>query len=277
MEETSTVAIHREADPPLTAPGAMSRSVIRKNPGGITYIPTAANHEALRPLYEVKFNLEHGEMKAEAIRTRVRKGFYNDLFLAITALEQQQGNVTATQIIQMQQEKLLQLGPFIERQEVEVLDKILEWTVHEVVQNPKLYELEEPPAQIGNLLNFKIEYVSLLAQAQQVTQVRVVDETVQTAGAWMAAFPEIMDNIDGDEAIRTRGSMTGSPSVMFRDMDAVKQIRLGRQKQQEQVAQTQQALALAKAAKDAGSVPLNPQEPNIAQRLMDEAQATGVY
>jgi hypothetical protein len=275
MEETTTVASHRGADPPLVAPSGMAKRVIRKSPGGITYLDSASNHEALRPLYQVNFDLAHAENKSESIRTRIRKGFYNDLFLAITALEQQVGNVTATQIIQMQQEKLLQLGPFIERQEAEVLDKLLEWVVLEIVTNPERYDLEPPPGNI-DLLDYRIEYVSLLAMAQQVSAVKALDEMVQTAGAWASVFPGVLDNVDADEAYRARGLMTGAPAVMFRDQDVVAQLRKQRAEQQQQQAQAEQLQALAKSAKDVGSISMDSQNPNVVQQLLNEGLQSGV-
>ena len=278
MEETTTVASHRAADPPLVAPSGMARNPIRKSPGGITYLDSAsnANHDALRPLYQVSIDLQHAEAKSEAIRTRIRKGFYNDLFLAITALEQQTGNVTATQIIQMQQEKLLQLGPFIERQEAEVLDKILEWVVMEVVSNPTKYDLQDPPGDLESVLDYRIEYVSLLAMAQQVTAVKALDEMVGTAGQWAAVSPEVLDNIDFDEAYRERGVMTGAPSVMFRSQEDMQVIRDERAKQMQQQAQTEQLAQLAKGAKDVGSVSMDPNNPNVVQQMLNEAMNSGV-
>jgi hypothetical protein len=273
IERTAVQASHREADPPMVAPSSMTHTPIRKSPGGVTF---SDNADGLRRLYELDFNLEAAEMKAEQIRTRIRKGFYNDLFLAITALEQQTGNTTATAVLQMQQEKLLQLGPFIERQENEVLDPLLEFVVRHVIENPEANSIQRPPPEMQDVLSYKIEYKSLLAMAQQSTEVRVIDEALMAAGQMIQMFPEVLDNIDPDETYRARCNMTGTPAVMFRAPDAVEQIRQARKEQEAQMAQMQQGLALAKGASDVGKISMNPEDPNVVSKLIQEATQTGV-
>lgn len=272
IEKSTLLAIHREIDPPVVAPGSMTTVPIRKNPGGITYADTLEPN-SLRPLYSVQFNIQAAEAKVSEIRQRIQKAFSNDLFMMISATEQQKSNVTATQILEMQREKLLQLGPFIERQEDEVLDPIVEFVVNYVLDNPEQHGVMAPPEEIQGQ-DYKIEYVSLLAMAQKQTAVRYIDDAVMWAGNAAQVFPEVLDNVDIDGAYRERCKLMGTPASVSADPRAVIAKREQRQKQMEQMQAMQMAEAGTKAIKDLGSAKVNPEDPNVLTELFGEG-ATG--
>jgi hypothetical protein len=265
MEESCLMAVHRELDPPIQAPPSMKGQPIRRNSGGITYHDGQA--DGLKRLYEFKFDIQAGEMKSEAIRQRIFKGFYNDLFLMITNSEARGQPVTATQILEMQGEKMLQLGPFIERQEDELLDPIVTFVTSRMLQRPWVYGLPMPPEEIYGQ-QYKIEYISLLAQAQRMIGIRAIDDTLTFATAGAQVNPEILDVYDLDEFARERADLVGLPAKLVRSGDRVAELREQRALQIQEQQAVEQAGALAAGAKTLGDAKLNPDDPSVLSEMM---------
>lgn len=264
MEESCVMAVHRELDPPIQAPPSMKGKVIRRGAGGITYVVGAS--DGLKRLYEFKFDIGAGELKSESIRQRIYKGFYNDLFLMITSSEKSGQPVTATQIMEMQGEKMLQLGPFIERQEDELLDPIVTFVTTRMMMRPWLYELPPPPKEIIEA-PYKIEYISLLAQAQRMVGIRTIDDSANFAGAVAEMDPNILDVYDFDEMARERADLVGLPARLIRSEDKVITIRKAKQQAVEEAQQMEAMERAAAGAKTLGDAKLNPQDPSVLSEM----------
>jgi len=266
MEDSCLLATHRELDPPIQAPVSHKGEPIKRNAGGITYYEGQGG-EGYKRLYEFKFDLNAGELKSEAIRKRIYKGMYNDLFLAIIQESQRGTPPTATQILEMKAEQMLQLGPFIERQEDEVLDPIVVFTTLRILQRPWIYNLPPPPEEISSQ-PFKIEYISLLAQAQRMVGIKTIDETAQFAGGMAAVSPLVLDNYDFDEMARERADLVGLPAKCLRSEDEVMEVRKAREQDQAQMAQAQTAQAAVEGVRALGQTPMNPEDPNALTEII---------
>ncbi len=266
MEESCTMAVHREVDPPIQAPSGMKGSPIRKGAGGITYYE--GQGEGLKRLYEFNFDVAAGEAKSEAIRRRITKGFYNDLFLMITSLEASgQKQVTATQVREMKAQGLLQLGPFIERQEDELLDHIVVFVTNRMLARPWIYGLSEPPVEIMGQ-EYHVEYVGLLAQAQREVGVLGIDDTVQFVSMIVPLIPAIMDNFNWDEIARERSDLVGLPARLMVPEDQVAQTRAERARKAEEQQAAQEALAATEGAKNLGAAKMSAEDPNALTEMM---------
>lgn len=264
MEESCLMAVHQELDPALKAPSTMAGSPIRRSAGGITYYDT--NPEGLQRLYEFKFDIAAGEAKSQQIRERVRKGFYNDLFRMFLE-ENMRGNVTATQIMQMQAQNMMQVGPFIERMEDELLDPHVIFTVERMMRRPWLYDLPPIPQELAGA-DYKVEYISLLAQAQRMLGIRSIDETVQFAMTTGQADPSSLDLYNFDELGRERAELVGAPGKGIRTEDAVQQIRQQRAQKQQEMEQAQTAMAAVQGAKTLGDTPVDGEQPSLLTELL---------
>lgn len=106
-----------------------------------------------------------------------------------------------------------------------------------------------PPPQSLAGREFTVRYISPLAKAQQLEEVRAIDQYVQ--GCAVAAElqakagikPDAMDNVDLDEAARFRGEALGVPSKVIRgkgDVDQLREQRAQAQQQQQEQAMAQQ-------------------------------------
>jgi len=241
-------------DPPMNAPPSYQKRVSHI-PGGMNTV-TPGEMDVLKPTYQVAPNLR--DFREEVLDTRmaIREGLYNDLFLML-----QKPNMTATEVAERHSEKLQMLGPTIERQLQEFLKPAVYRTVNIAIRNGMV---PPPPKQIQGA-NMRIEFISILAQAQKL----VGTQAIQTGASFvlgigkeqaaMGRDPDVLDNADFDEAAREYMEMTGVPAGMIVPKERVEAIRKNRAQimaqREQQMMQAQQAAT----AKDLANTPTDGQ------------------
>ncbi len=261
MVETLIIAEHKLADPPVRASSSLKGQPIRSGPGGITYYDDS-NPEGLKALYEVQLKIAEAAQEAERVRKSILSGYYYDLFLMIA--QEQQGNVTRELVYEKQAEKLLQLGPFIERLEDDLLDPALEFVVDTILD---VGLMPPPPREIQGA-GYKFEYISLLSQAQKEVGTKQIDGNLSFAMQVSQVWPDVVDVIDIDEAMRVRGDITGLPSKIVRTEDEIRKIRQTKQEQLQKEQQAQELMAAVQGAQALGKTPTDPGQPNALTDLM---------
>lgn len=268
IKESMTVAIHKEVDPPVVADSSLRGFNIRSGAGGITYIDSHnATQKGLEALYKVQFNIQGGKMLLDDSRTAIKNGFFNNLFLMLMNIENQADRVTAAQVQRMEAQGLLQIGPFIEHMQEDVLNDVVLGAIDEILEFPEWYGLERPPQEIQGQ-EFEIIYISMLAQAQRAMGKSAIDEMIGVVSNASEVFPEAVDLIDIDEGLRERADLTGVPSRMVRSEDHVQAIRQRRA----QELQEKQALEMTqmgiKGAQGLAKAKTDPGDPSILTQLM---------
>lgn len=270
MEESCLMATHQELDPSLQVPSTQRGQPIRKTAGGVTYVDSTSGEGGIKRLFEFKFDLQAGEAKSEAIRQRIRKTFKNDIFMMISAAQMNgRQPPTATQIMIMDANNKTQLGPFIERLEDELLDPIVTFVTQRIMARPWLYGVPEPPQEVWGQA-YKIEYVSLLAQAQQMTGTQAINEGLVFAETAAQVNPEVLDNYDFDEMAREHGDLIGIPPRLMRSQDQVAKVREVRAQKMAAAEQAQMAMAAAQGAKTLSETKTD--EPNALTALLGGQQ-----
>ena len=175
------------------------------------------------------------------VQDRLKKVFFVDLFQLISDLKTVR---TATEIDARNQEKIILLGPVIERAETEDLDYVLKRTFA-ICSRRGLYP-PPPPEISGRKLN--ITYISMLAETQRGAATAALERIWQFAGGLVAVQPEIIDNLDGDKTIEHYGSLLNVPPDVIRALKAVLAIRSQRQAAQQAQAAIQTGTAAAQGA-----------------------------
>lgn len=125
--------------------------------------------------------------------------------------------------------------------------------------------LPPPPPELEGI-DLEVKYISLLAQAQEAVAAASIERTFAFAGNLTAVFPEIVDNLDADEAIRNYGEILGTSPEILRDADAVAAIRQQRaeaQAMEQQMAAVSQGAQAAKVLSEADT-----QNPNALTALL---------
>lgn len=229
--------------PPMKGPLSMMNNPASVLPGHITYVD-ATDAAGFTPVFEV--NLRLAELLGDIRETqdRIRQAFYADLFLMISNMEGIQPR-NQFEIAERKEEKLLALGPVLENVYNGMLEPVIDRTFNILNRRG---ELPPPPPELEGE-ELKIEYISMLAQAQQAVSTGSIERGVAFAGQLAAANPEVLDKVDMDEAVDVYFDMLGVPPSIVVPDDKVQEKRQARQQQMQMAQQAEMAAQMAPAAK----------------------------
>jgi hypothetical protein len=219
-------------------------------PGAHTTVADLDAVQAAKVVYEVNPQAIGAVREDIAeIKQAIDSLTYADLFMAITNMRGVQPR-TVEEILKRDEEKLTQLGPVVEQ----VNDNMLPVAVERMIAIAERGGLlpEAPPDIQGQAL--KIEFVSVLAQAQKMLGLSSTERVVGFVGSLGSVFgPQVLDKIDPDAIIDDYADRANIPAKAVRDQRAVNEMRAARQ-QDEQMAKM---AALAQPARDATQAAAN--------------------
>lgn len=236
--------IDKMVRPPMTGPTSLRNNPASLLPGSVTYVddPTGKGY---RPAMEVRLSLSDLREDIRDVTQRLNQYFYADLFLMLTNMEGIQPR-NVMEIAERKEEKLLALGPVLENVYGGQLEPTIDRT-YNILNRRRA--LPPAPREIANQ-ELKIEYISILAQAQKAVATGAIERFSGFVGQLAAAKPEVLDKFDADEAVDQYGDALGvSPAIVVPD-DKVKTIREGRAAKQKQAEQAEMMATVAPAMKD---------------------------
>lgn len=251
QQKRKSQGIDKLMSPPMTGPAALANQASSTLPGGITYVDAATAGQGFRPTYQV--NPQLGELRLDMadVQMRIKETFYEDLFRQITDLDRRQ--ITAREIDERHEEKLLILGPVLERLHDELLNKVIDRTF---AMAARAGILPEPPPEIAGQ-TLKVEYISVLAQAQRAIGIGGIERLTGYALSLAGAKPDVLDKLDFDQAIDEYAEMLGTPpSIVLADEVVVKR-RAARAEMQAAAAQMEQSKMAADTAAKLGQAQLS--------------------
>jgi hypothetical protein len=247
MEKESLTGLKMMIHPPVGVP-PQYEGVLNLAPAGANRVDMSRN-AGIRPIFEVNLPVEAIEGKIAQVEQKIARAFYNDLFLMITNVERVTGTPpTATEIMERKEEKMLMLGPSVERQAREKLGPVIEFTFEAALEAGRIPP--PPPELQGQPL--EIEYISVLAQAQKLA-------TAQGLRAYLAEVervanlnPDSMLKTDLYEYLEQYGQLLGIPSKVMVPQNEVEQELAAIQQQRAQQQQMEQAAQSAQIARSLG-------------------------
>lgn len=247
-------AVEKLVDPPLVGPNALRTQKTSLLPGDITYVDTRDGVQGLRAIHEVGLNIQHLVEDMRETQYRIDRAFFADLFLMMARSDNVKGGapVTAREIEERHEEKLLVLGPVLERTNDELLNPMID-RAFALMQDGGLIP-EAPPELHG--VRLKIDYISLLAQAQRLVGVVGQDRFMQTVIGMAETFPEAKAKVNTNRIIDNYGEMLGvDPQAIVSD-EAANQMIADARRQQAAQAAAETAASGAAAMKDASEAQL---------------------
>lgn len=264
VRKTGLRALQQITDP-ATASKASLDFVPVLNPG-MNYegLIDDNGHPAIMPIntgQNPSYAFDYAASRAEEIRDMM----FVNLFQTLV----QNPQMTATEALIRQEEKGALLGPsgaIIQAGFAANLDRELS-----ILEAKGLYEEGSrflPPQSLAGK-DIRPTFTSPLDVLRRSAEARDTMQVLQSATMIAQFQPEVMDTIDGDEALKIIQSAGRSPQRLFRRQDEVQNIRQGR-------AQAQQAQQGAAAMAQAGQVTKDVM-PALAQAkqsgLLDQMQA----
>lgn len=245
LERKAGQAFDKIVNPPLMAPMSMQFQAVSLLPAAVNYVEHAAPANAFRSIYDVNpAAITVVQNKIREHEMRIKTALYADLFLM---LAQSEGNMTAREVAERHEEKMLQLGPVMERLQDELLDPLIKRTFGILF---RAHYLPPPPPEMqGKSQSIRIEYVSTMAQAQKMIGSGSIERTASFIGNLAGVNPDILDVLNFDEIGYEYADMNGVRTDCLRTPDEVAKIRAQRQQAKAQAQQTQAALQQAQGAK----------------------------
>lgn len=266
-ERRGAQAVEKMLNPPLQGPTAVRNQKASLLPGDITYVDVREGQKGLHPIHEMNFAIDQHEAKQQQTRNRIKTAFYEDLFLMMAYTDQTRGvqPATATEIAERHEEKLIALGPVLERTNDELLDPKVD-RVFAMMERRGL--IPEPPPELQGM-KLKVEYTSIMAQAQKLVGVVAHERFLQTASALMAVFPTVKHKINVFQAIDSSADMLGvDPRLIVPDEEA----QAAADQEQQAIAAQQSAMAAKDLSAAAGSLANAPLEGDSVLRRIAEGQ-----
>lgn len=261
-------AIDKMVRPPMTGPTSMMNNPASLLPGSVTYVDDPTG-KGFRPAMEVNLRISELGADIREVQERINQTFFADLFMLLSNLEGVQPR-NQLELTQRNEEKLLQLGPVLENIYNAQLGPVIDRTF-EIMSRRGM--LPPPPLELQGQ-DLKVEYISMLAQAQKAVATGGLERGAAFVGQLAAVKPDVLDKFDADQAVDEYFDMLGVPPSVVVPDERVAEIRQARQEQMEAERNAAMAAQVAPALKqsaDAASVLSgamdNPSGPALLQQI----------
>ena len=231
-EKRKAQGIDKIVNPPMVADVSMKNEPASLLPGSVTYVPSLNSGVGFKPAFLP--NMPIGELKEDikVVEARIEDAFFNDLFRMISQLDTVR---TATEIDARREEKLVMLGPAMDRLQREGLAA----DIARIFAIMARRGLLPPIPDVMQGLPVKVEYISLLADMQRASATSAIERVWGFAGNIGAAIPAVLDNLDPDETIDIYSDLMRVPPRMLTSKRKRDAIRQQRNEQQAAAAQAQ--------------------------------------
>lgn len=235
-----------QSRPPLIIPAGFEGREEDLRPGGVIMGTGLVKGETVQSAVNVQINLQHLDAAIQRNRQELEALFYKDLFLMIAG-SSATNERTAFEVQQMQQEKMMMLGPVLERLHNELLSPLISATFDYCMAAGRI----PPPPEAIATQGISVSYISVLALAQMSSALNGYTTFLSTLGMVQQVMPtsNASDLVDTDSYLRKLADMVGLDPSHVRSEKDVQKIREQREQataQQAQMAQIQQAASAGK-------------------------------
>ena len=220
MGITMLKAAHKAVDPPMSVSASLKAVGLDLTPGGINYVESSPGQipQAAAPLLATRADMAQTRQAMQAVQEQVKAGLFNDLFRLIM---DGRGRVTASEIAAREEEKLLLIGPVLERLHGELFIPLVERTYTLMGQMGMLPEA--PPPLRGQAL--RVDFVSLLAQAQKLVATSAVDQYLNFSAQAARQWPEALDCVNVDNMADSYAEYLGLEARVLRPLEEREALR----------------------------------------------------
>jgi len=265
VERRIMQALSKMVNPPMKGPSVLKTITASILPGAITYVDEREGSKGFSPVHEVDPRIAEIERKQDQTRERISRAFYEDLFLMLARTDRRE--ITAREVEEKHEEKLLALGSVLERLNQDLLDPLID-LVFDMMNRQGM--IPEPPEELQGV-DLKVEYISIMAQAQKLAGLASVERLTAFVGQVATFDQTVLDKIDRDQLVDEYAEIVGVPPRIVVSDERVAEIR----QERAQAEQAAQAAALAQqgaaAAKDLSKAKLD--EDSMLSRLTEAAAA----
>ena len=248
MVSDKSQARAKQVKPPLNIVGNADSVDINAGAGGASYSNaiTSPHGSVISPLYQV--DIDVNGLSADIIETQnmINTICFTDLFLLLTRSDRTRQ--TATEVLERKNEQLRLFGP-IGEQFIPDFIPLVERCIDLL---DKAGRLPDAPEIIQGL-EYKIEVVSLIRQAQLATVISPIEATVDVAQRMAQIWPDVTRKINPEQTIDEIAEAYGAPAGITKDDETVqaeKDAEAAEAAREQELLETQAAIDSAKTMSD---------------------------
>jgi len=256
MSKTTIKSAQKQVDPPLLVPDDGFILPVRTVPGGLNFY-RSGTRDRIEPL-NIGANTPLGLNMEEQRRDSIRNAFY------VNQLMMQSGpQMTATEVIQRNEEKMRLLGPVLGRLQSELLKPLIDRAFSLLIRK----DLFGPIPEFLSGQDIEIEYVSPLAKAQKSAELQSIMRGIEIMGQLSNVAP-VFDHLNMDKLVKHLMDIVGVPQKVLKSSS---ELQDEREQAQQQQAQQQQMNQMQQVAESAGAAaPMAKALPEETKALIEE-------
>ena len=234
-------ALDKMNKPPVVADAQLEHKPLALVPNGVTYV-SGNSSVGVKPIHTVNPPIQEMTQDLREVQARIQQTFHNDLFRMISQLDTVR---SATEIDARREEKLVLLGPVLDRFESEGLDPAIK-RIFAIGDRADLYP-EAPPSIADQ--DIQIQYVGILSSAQSAVGTAAIERWLQLIGEVSAGmYPKALNIPAFDDILRDYGRDIGVPAKHINSEDETEELNA----QQDEIDSQREAAAQGSALVDAG-------------------------
>jgi hypothetical protein len=112
------------------------------------------------------------------------------------------------------------------------------------------------PEELLDLINqgseiYRIRFISPASRMMRMDELEGINSTLQTATALVGLQPEALDQLDGDDILKTVAALTGAPMTSLRDASTVERVRKQRAAANQAAMEAESARTMSETARNA--------------------------
>ena len=250
LERNRAQIIDKLARPPMVAPVELAEKGHSFLPGTTTFVDQLRSNQGVKAAYTPDPATLALDKELERYERRIGRCLFVDLFLMLANSGSPQK--TAREVEERHEEKMLQLGPVLEGVQDELLDPLVDRTFAVAHRRGLL-----PPApQELQGQELRVEYISILAQAQKMVGTVGIERLGAFVESLTAIDPNAADRLNTDRTIQEYADMLGTPPGILRDDADLEERRQARAAMETAAQMAQVAKEGAQAAQAASGASL---------------------
>jgi len=237
LEKRKMTLVDMLAKPPMIVPASMRLTNAAFFPGSTISADPSVGGAKIEPAIITNPNGVTVTREAFAEhKERIEATFMVDLWQMMSRSDRR--TITAREVDERHEEKMLLLGPVLERLNDELLAPLID-RAFGVLEKKGL--IPEPPQELQGQ-DLRIDYVSIAAQAQKLLGTTGIERLASFVGSLASVQPDVVDKLNTDELVDEYSSLLGTKADLVRSDEMVEEMR-GSRAQAAQAQQQQQALA----------------------------------
>lgn len=222
--------------PPILADRTLQNRPKAFSAGGVTFVSNMTANSGARPVMNLQMPIQELAMRRQQIVESIEEGMFNPLFNMVSQLDTVR---SATEIDARREEKLVMLGPVLQRGYNEDLGVIV-LRVYGICLRKGV--IEAPPPGDDAI----IEFSNVLSDVQKASDVSTIERFFGFTGSLLAGFPELQAEVNASDLLRQYAEGLGiKPSSLKKQVEA--------EAANEQGAQMQQLAQVSEVAKNFGA------------------------